>query len=360
MSLVIGLIIFWVCVVVIGFLVIPSSIRQSDRQEEGSQGKRELPAIKDGEKKEGVCSLDGTPLHVDYLGDSDPTIFFVHGILASGQVFRYQKPFFAKKYRVVSLDIRGHGRSSLPKSGDFCIDRMAEDVKAVIDSFNPQQFVVAGHSMGGFTTFDFYEQFGKEYEGRLKGLAILDSTGIDTTCLSLRWKLDALFLRCLLDDPITNLLKKSFSKSAFMYVHARWLAFGKQAPASEVEFVNKIGSQVSIKAMKGASKASVNHRMEYCLPSVDVPVLMLVGDEDTLVMSKDRLNSRTCALLPDARLKVIEGAGHHALLERPDEVNEALDEFFTECFSGGRESADENALAPGANRSQDQLVPEAP
>ena len=115
MGWVIGLIIVGVCAVVIGFLVIPSSIRQSDRRRESRRGKREPRSITDGKKKEGACSLDGTPLYVDYLGDSDPTIFFVHGILASGQVFRYQKPFFAKKYRVVSLDIRGHGYQACPK-----------------------------------------------------------------------------------------------------------------------------------------------------------------------------------------------------------------------------------------------------
>ncbi|HEY5533292.1 MAG TPA: alpha/beta hydrolase [Candidatus Anoxymicrobiaceae bacterium] len=359
MGWVIGLIIVGVCAVVIGFLVIPSSIRQSDRRRESRRGKREPRSITDGKKKEGACSLDGTPLYVDYLGDSDPTILFVHGILSNGQVFRYQKPFFAEKYRVVSLDLRGHGRSSLPRRGDFCIDRMAEDIKAVIDAFNPKQFIVAGHSMGGFATFKFYEKFSKEYEGRLKGLAILDSTGADTTDFSLRWKFGALYLKYLLDNSITELLKKRFANSGFMYLYGRWLAFGKKAPASEVDFLNGIGSEIPIKTMKGAAKACLDHRFEYCLPSVDVPVMMLVGSEDSL-MAKDRLNSRTCALLPDARLKVIEGAGHNAMLELPDEVNQSLDAFFMERFGGGRAFAGEDAPAPGANRSQDQLVPEAP
>jgi pimeloyl-ACP methyl ester carboxylesterase len=60
----------------------------------------------------------------------------------------------------------------------------------------------------------------------------------------------------------------------------------------------------------------------------------LLENEDSL-MATDRLNNRTCALLPDVRLKVIEGAGHNAMLELPEEVNEGLDEFLTECFVGG-------------------------
>ena len=331
------LIVFWVLAGMIAFMSFPILLRRDDRQKESRQGKKERPSIPDGEKKEGISSLDGTPLHVDYLGDSDPTVFFVHGILANRQVFRYQKPFLAGKYRVVSLDLRGHGGSSLPESGDFSIDRMAEDVKAVVDAFNPQQFVIAGHSMGGFITFKFFEKYGKEYEGKLKGLAILDSTGTDTNGMSLRWKLSGLYLKYLWDNPIIEFLKGPFSTCAMMYVHGRWLAFGKQAPASEVEFFQRTASKIPIKTMKGTAKASLNHPFEYYLPSVDAPVMMLVGSEDCL-MAKDRLNSRTCALLPDVRLKVIEGAGHNAMLELPEEVNAGLDEFFTECFSGGWES----------------------
>jgi pimeloyl-ACP methyl ester carboxylesterase len=333
---IIAVIIAWIVIASIVFYGLMILVRFSDRRDERREGKKDRPSMESGEKKEGVRSLDGTPLYVDYLGDSDPTIFFVHGILGSGKVFRYQKPYFAGDYRVVSLDLRGHGRSSLPESGDFSTDRMAEDVKAAVDAFNPQSFVVVGHSMGGFTTFKFFEKFGKEYEGRLRGLAILDSSGTDVRGFSLRWKIDSIYLRLLWDNPLTELLKKPFSKSAFMYVHARWLSFGEKAPASEVEYMQEIASDTPIKTLKGAAKACMKHKSEHMLPSVNVPVLLLVGSEDTL-QAKDRLNKRTYDLLPDARLKVIEGAGHNAMLEMPEEVNQALEEFFAECFMEGRE-----------------------
>jgi pimeloyl-ACP methyl ester carboxylesterase len=336
----------WIIIWIIAWVVVMSIIfaggvillRRSDRRKEKREGKKERPSIPYGEKKEGVFSLDGTPLHVDYLGESDPTIFFVHGILAGGDVWRYQKPYFARKYRVVCFDLRGHGESSLPANKkDFSIEHMAGDVKATIDAFDPQQFVVAGHSMGGFITFKFFEKYGKEYEGRLKGLAILDSTGTDTTGMSLRWKFGGLFLKYLWDSPIIRLLQPHFSKSAAMYMYGRWIAYGEQAPASEVEFFQETASKLPIKTLKGTARACMNHKMEYCLPSIDIPVLMLVGNEDCL-MAKDRLNDRTCALLPDVRSKIIEGAGHNALLELPEEVNAGLDEFFTECFAATRES----------------------
>jgi pimeloyl-ACP methyl ester carboxylesterase len=172
--------------------------------------------------------------------------------------------------------------------------------------------------MGGFTTFKFYEKFGRDFEGRLKGLSILDSTGVDTTGFSLRWKLGAVYLKCLLDSPITDLLAGPFSTSGYMYLHSRWIAFGKRAPASEVEFVQRMGARVPVKTMKGASRASLEHRFEYYLPNVEIPVMLIIGNEDSL-MGTDRDNSRTHALLPDSRLKVVGGAGHripHRVLQR--------------------------------------------
>lgn len=71
---------------------------------------------------------------------------------------------------------------------------------------------------------------------------------------------------------------------------------------------------------------------EYYLPSVAVPVMLLVGSEDSL-MASDRENRRTYSLLPDARLKVFEGAGHMAPQEQPEEFNEALGGFLAECFA---------------------------
>jgi pimeloyl-ACP methyl ester carboxylesterase len=144
-----------------------------DRLRESREGTGDQPSILNGEEKKEVHSLDGTALYVDYLGERDSTVFLAHGYTCDGTEFRYQKPYLADKYRVVSLDFRGHGRSEISNSGDYHFERLAEDLKAVVDAFEPERFVVAGHSMGGLAAFKFYELFAKEYEGRLKGLAII-------------------------------------------------------------------------------------------------------------------------------------------------------------------------------------------
>lgn len=243
---------------VAGLIGLPGLVRASDRRRETREGAGDRPSIMDGEEKQGVCSLDGTPLYVDYLGESDPTVFLVHGYTADGTEFRYQKPYLAEKYRVVSLDLRGHGRSEVPESRDFGMERLAEDLKVVVDAFEPERFVVAGHSMGGMATFKFYELFGKEYEGRLKGLAIIDSTGVDATGLSLRW---GLFVRSnaknLKENDLSRALMEKMRDSSFAYLVLRWLACGKRPPASAVEELQHMAFSTPVVTLKGAAQGGV-------------------------------------------------------------------------------------------------------
>ena len=312
-----------------GLLTLPSIIRALDRRRESREGAGDLPSIMDGEEKKGVCSLDGTPLYVDYLGESDPTVFFAHGYQESGRVFHYQKPYFSDKYRVVSFDSRGFGRSGVPTDLDFSAQKAAADLKAVIDAFNPEEFVVAGHSMGGFTTFEFFKLFGHEYEGRLKGLAIIDSTGTDIEDFSPRWKMMTKMMANTKPGRLSDAFDKYIADSALMYLYIRWLSFGKRPPASQVELLQQLANSSSFEASCEAPKGT--WRFEEHLPDVNVPVMLLVGSEDTL-MADDRCNRRTHALLPDSRLKVFEGAGHCSMQEQPEEFNESLDGFLAECF----------------------------
>jgi len=315
-----------------GLLSLPRFIRALDRRRESREGAGDRPSIMDGEEKKGVCSLDGTPLYTDYLGESDPTVFFIHGNPCNGQEFHYQKAYFSNEYRVVSPDLRGFGRSEIPESGDYRLERLAEDLKSVVDAFNPEEFVVAGHSMGGYTAFEFYKRFGGEYVGRLKGLAIIDSTGTDANDFSPRWKLLNKFGANMKPSRFTDALAEYNSRSSLTYLGMRWLAFGRRPPASQVELMQRMSAATPLESMIGAGKGYSDYRFEDYLPSVNIPVMLLVGSEDTL-MVEDRANRRTHALLPDSRLKIFEGAGHCSLMECPDDFNESLDGFLAECFS---------------------------
>ena len=110
-------------------------------------------------------------------GEGDRTVFLLHGWVCNSTFYRYQQRYLQEGYKVVSLDLRGHGKSGSPSNRKYDIDHLAEDLKAAVDLIGPERFVVVGHSLGGFTTFRFFGRFSKEYPGRLKGLVIVSSSG---------------------------------------------------------------------------------------------------------------------------------------------------------------------------------------
>src|SRR5437867_2732151 len=74
------------------------------------------------------------------------------------------------QFRVVTVDLRGHGESDAPL-WLYTMDQFADDVKGLLDHLSIQQAVLAGFSMGGYVVFAFY----RKYAGRVKGLVLADT-----------------------------------------------------------------------------------------------------------------------------------------------------------------------------------------
>jgi non-heme chloroperoxidase len=88
-----------------------------------------------------------------YVEDLNPegckTILFIHGWPANHHLFEYQFNQLPNMgYRCIGMDIRGFGNSDKPWSG-YSYDRLADDVRCVVESLQLQNFILAGHSVGG-------------------------------------------------------------------------------------------------------------------------------------------------------------------------------------------------------------------
>ena len=95
-----------------------------------------------------VLSKDKTPISFEVYGSDEPTLIFVHGWSCDGRYWRAQIPYFSSCYRVVTLDLAGHGHSGMTRS-QYSMLAFGEDVKAVAEATETNQAILLGHSMGG-------------------------------------------------------------------------------------------------------------------------------------------------------------------------------------------------------------------
>jgi pimeloyl-ACP methyl ester carboxylesterase len=93
---------------------------------------------------------DGVKLYYEEAGNGDETMLFVHGWTCNLSHFAPQVQHFAGRYRCVSIDLRGHGKSDAPEQA-YTIHGFADDLAWMCGELGLARPIVIGHSMGGLT-----------------------------------------------------------------------------------------------------------------------------------------------------------------------------------------------------------------
>jgi pimeloyl-ACP methyl ester carboxylesterase len=249
-----------------------------------------------------------TVLDHDELGDDDP-ILLVHGHPFDRSMWGPQMvPLAAAGCRVIAPDLRGYGRSPLPRGPVRWTDH-ARDLAALLDHLGVDGAVLAGLSMGGQIVMEFH----RLYPERVRGL-VLASTSAPA------------------DTPGQFALRHATADRLLaegMAGYAEEVLPRMVAPATIADRpdVAEHVSAMMLAAPPAGAAASLRARAsrpDYVamLASVAVPALVVVGREDdfTPVADAELLADR----IPAAILVVIDGAAHLPNLERPDAFNAAL------------------------------------
>lgn len=95
-----------------------------------------------------AASVDGIPIHSTLRGNGPRTVVFVHGWTCDESSWLEQVPFFEKNYRVITLDLPGHGKSGSPSGAPLTMDLFARSIEAVRVEARAGKIVLVGHSMG--------------------------------------------------------------------------------------------------------------------------------------------------------------------------------------------------------------------
>src|SRR5215471_14443196 len=117
-----------------------------------------------------AASVDGMTIHSTATGSGKATVVLVHGWTCDSSSWDAQVPVLAKHYRVITLDLPGHGRSGAPKDGKFSMDLFARAVEAVRAEAHADKIVLVGHSMGA----PVIRQYARLFPEHVAGLVAVD------------------------------------------------------------------------------------------------------------------------------------------------------------------------------------------
>jgi pimeloyl-ACP methyl ester carboxylesterase len=253
------------------------------------------------------------PLYARDVGEGTPLVL-LHAYPLSSAMWLAQRESLAKRFRVLTPDLRGFGGSVLGDD-DPSVDVMADDVAALLRSKGIDRAVIGGLAMGGYVAMAFCRRHLDQVLGLVLAntKATADTSARRAERLELADRIDTeASVRELVDELLPKLVgPTTFRQRALVYGRVRGLV--QSTPARAAAWAQR--------AMAGRTDAID------ALRSVRVPALVIAGSEDEIATEDD---ARAMAeALPNAELLLIPRCGHLTAVEQPELFNEAVAEFVT-------------------------------
>lgn len=252
-----------------------------------------------------VLDIGGLSLFYADEGQGEP-LLLIHGFPLSSDMYQPQRAALMHRFRVITPDLRGMGKSDVPTDG-YSMDAYADDMLALLDNLGISQVTVAGMSMGGYIAFALL----RRAPDRIKGLILIDTkASADDE--------EALQKRRSMIKQVRNEGSEAAADTSKMLTERT-----HQENPDLVAFLRTMMMANAADGIIGALDAMINRPDSTPLLSqIRVPTLIIVGSDDPL--TPPAVAETMQQAIPNAQLVVIEGAAHAANLEQPEQVNKVI------------------------------------
>jgi pimeloyl-ACP methyl ester carboxylesterase len=279
---------------------------------------------------------DGVKLHYEETGSGAPVVF-VHEFAGDYRSWEPQMRYFARRYRCIAFNARGWPPSEVPQdAARYSQARACDDIRCVLDGLKIDKAHIVGLSMGGLSTL----HFGLTYPTRARSLLVAGAGYGSERSEREKFRNEAVVIAGKLEAE-----GMAAFAQAYAYGPTR-VQFENKDPRGFAEFKAMLAEH----SAKGAANTQLGVQrerpsifdLEDGLAKLDVPMLVVTGDEDWPCLLPGVFIKRTC---PSAALLVVPNSGHAINIEEPAAFNAALADFLAQVDSGRWPMRDPRAVS---------------
>jgi pimeloyl-ACP methyl ester carboxylesterase len=256
-------------------------------------------------------NYNGTKIHYSIHGEGK-TVVLVHGFGEDGTIWNHQIKFLKQHCKVIVPELPGSGHSEYLPQSNVTVEDYAEIFKALLDELNETEVIFIGHSLGGYITLAFAEKF----PNMLRAFGLVHSSAFE-------------------DDAEKKASRKKGIRHIQQYGGHSFLKNvipNLYAPAFRVSHAHLIKEKIK-KAEVFTNEALIQYYEAMIarpdrtktLSGSEVPVLFILGTEDTAAPLKDLLQQ--VHLPKTSYIHILQDIGHMGMLEATDAVNKHLLQF---------------------------------
>ncbi len=251
--------------------------------------------------------LEGVSLHYVEAGSGSPVVL-IHGIGGDHRDWLLQLNTLSKHFRVLAVDLRGHGLSSRAES--YTMRDFASDIFKFIRVVCGGKAHVCGISMGGMVSL----QLAVDYPQAVCSLTLVDTSAcVDPETVKCVSAWVRLYLQSGFEAYFEQLVKGVF--------HHRFV----QENPSFIRNLKEIVSKRDLSSLIDVARGTANFDLRDKLGMIKQPTLIVHGENDTVIPLRQAYVLREG--IPNVKLVVLKECGHAPIVEKPGEFNSLLLEF---------------------------------
>lgn len=243
-----------------------------------------------------------TSISYDDQGTGDTAIVFVHGWACDRSYWREQVAVFARDYRVITVDLGGHGASGTNRS-DWSMGSFGRDVAAVVEQIDAENVVLVGHSMGGPVVLEA----ARLIPGRVIGIVGVDTLKDLSRTPGTRQQMEKAWAK----------QKEDFSSQTRTFVRKGF--FTDAAPKDLVDWIAEDMASAHPKiAVEAGIELGMYDAKQAIAALSEIPIALIQADY------RPTNPATLLEIHPNAREIIIPRASHFLMMERPRAFNQAL------------------------------------